>query len=165
MFKNLMFTLFITLISTATMAQLTSPYMIEGKVVDDADQSPLIGVSILVKGTTLGAVTGIDGDFRLNIPDSCATIIISYTGFTTETLNQVCSNGKPTFVSLQASAEVLDEVVVTGYAVEEKSSVSASVAADRRGKGRKTRTRANRLMAYDAAPAPARYPNTLPPPN
>ncbi len=97
---------------------------LNGKVVDDNNE-PLIGASILIKGTTQGTVTDIDGTFKLRITDLCADLVISYTGFETQELN-ACAN-KPVQVVL-SSGVALDEVVVVGYApVVEKKSMGYAV--------------------------------------
>lgn len=108
-----------------TMAQRS----ISGTVTDDGGE-PLIGASILVKGTSSGTVTDIDGTYKLNVPDGASMLVISYTGFETQELEI----GASSVVDIVLSEGVaLDEVVVTalgverdekslGYAVQEVSS-------------------------------------------
>ncbi|MEL6659944.1 MAG: carboxypeptidase-like regulatory domain-containing protein, partial [Bacteroidota bacterium] len=73
----------------ATMLLLSAPamaqYMVKGSV-KDALGEPLIGVSILVKGTTTGTVSDFDGNYELNVPDGEQIAIFSYTGFKTQEL-------------------------------------------------------------------------------
>lgn len=90
----------------------TQQHELQGKVMDD-DNEPLIGASILIKGTSQGTVTDIDGTFSLNIPNRCADLVVSYTGFKTQELNACI--GKPVQVVLN-SGVALDEVVVLGHA-------------------------------------------------
>ena len=53
-------------------------------VVNDASSSPLIGASILVKGTATGTITDVDGNFSISIPDGNNMLVVSYTGFETQ---------------------------------------------------------------------------------
>ena len=85
--------------------------IIEGKVVDEEDQ-PLVGVSILVKNTTVGTVTDFDGKYRLKLPTDCATLIFSYIGRKSQEIEQSCG-GQKLNVMLPATVD-LGEVVVIG---------------------------------------------------
>ena len=80
-------------------------------MISEEDGQPVIGASVLVKGTQIGAITGVDGDFTLlNVPSSAKTLRVSYVGM--QTLEVAI---KPHVkVTLKADSEVLDEVVVTG---------------------------------------------------
>ena len=84
---------------------------VTGVVISEEDGQPVIGASVLVKGTQIGAITGVDGDFTLlNVPSSAKTLRVSYVGM--QTLEVAI---KPHVkVTLKADSEVLDEVVVTG---------------------------------------------------
>ncbi|MEL5896366.1 carboxypeptidase-like regulatory domain-containing protein, partial [Bacteroides sp. GD17] len=58
---------------------------VTGVVISEEDGQPVIGASVLVKGTQIGAITGVDGDFTLpNVPSSAKTLIISYIGMKTQ---------------------------------------------------------------------------------
>ena len=81
--------------SNALLAQFT----VSGKVTDPLDQ-PLIGVSILVKGTSTGTVSDVDGSFSLEAPGESATLVFSYTGFKTFELDVTGSSG-PQNVQMQ----------------------------------------------------------------
>lgn len=89
-------------------------HTIEGIVLDEAG-SELIGANVMIKGTKIGAVTNINGHFSLTSPDPCATLVISYTGYTS--LEEKACAGKIKKYTLKASI-LLDEVVVTGYGAE-----------------------------------------------
>ena len=97
---------------------------VKGKVVD-ANNAPLIGVTIQVPGTTTGTVTDADGNFTLgNVPPN-GTIEVSYVGMKTE-LIQV--NGRTTIdVILTEDTEMLEEVVVVGYGTMKKSDLTGAV--------------------------------------
>lgn len=92
-------------------ATVTAPRTIRGKITDE-EGLPLIGASILVKGTQMGAVTDISGSFQLTVPVESKELIISYTGF----LNQEIELGQMDSIAVQMNAGqmALDEVVVTG---------------------------------------------------
>jgi len=95
-----------------------------GKVVDPEGQ-PLPGVSILLKGTNIGAATDIDGSYRLNVPDNMGTLIFSYIGFVAQEVaigNQTTIN-----VTLRADAKALEEVVVIGYGTQKRENVIGSI--------------------------------------
>lgn len=97
---------------------------VSGTVVDDFGQ-PLIGVSILEKGTTNGVITDMDGNFTLKLTSDSRMLVFSYIGYKTR---EVSVAGKSTVnVTMSEDAEQLDEVVVVGYGVQKKSSMTASV--------------------------------------
>jgi TonB-linked SusC/RagA family outer membrane protein len=101
---------------------------VTGKVISAEDEQPVIGASVMVKGTTTGTITGVDGDFSITLPGNVKTLIISYVGMKT-----VEVEGKSyIIVKLESDAQLIDEVVVTalgisrekkslGYAVQEVS--------------------------------------------
>ena len=92
--------------------------------VKDAKGEPIIGASILEKGTTNGTVTDFDGNFMLSAPKG-STIGISYIGYKSQDIiNQGQSN---LIVVLQEDTEVLDEVVVVGYGSVKKRDLTGSV--------------------------------------
>ena len=88
---------------------------VSGVVVDSATQEPLIGASILVKGTSTGTATGIDGDFSIKAPVG-STLQVSYIGYTTEEF-KVPADGQMN-ISLKENSSILDEVIVVGAAMK-----------------------------------------------
>ena len=85
---------------------------VTGVVISEEDGQPVIGASVLVKGTQVGAITDIDGKFYLpSVPSSAKTLVISYIGMKTQEV-AIASTVK---VELEADAELLEEVVVVGY--------------------------------------------------
>ena len=93
-------------------------------VVRDAT-GPLPGVNILVKGTTTGTASDENGAFELNLPDGATTLVLSATGYRTQELTL---NGQSTFdINLEEDAVALDEVVVTGYSVENRRQATGAV--------------------------------------
>ena len=88
-----------------------------GKVLDSTGES-VIGASVLVKGTTSGTITDIDGNFKLDNVPSNATLVVSYIGYQTQ---EIPVGGKKNFtVKLADDTQTLEEVVVVGYGVQLK---------------------------------------------
>jgi Outer membrane cobalamin receptor protein len=96
-----------------------------GKVTAVKDKEPIIGVTVLVKGTNQGTMTDLEGNYSLsNVPGN-ATIVYSMVGYKKQTVNV---NGKSVInVSLDEDVSVLDEVVVVGYGAVKKSDLTSSI--------------------------------------
>ena len=97
-------------------------------IVSDLSGEPLIGVSIVVKGTTIGTVTDLNGGYSLNIPDENkkATLIFTYVGYLKQ---EISVNNKHTLnVIMKEDDKLLDEVVVVGYGVQKRVNMTGSVA-------------------------------------
>lgn len=92
-------------------------------VVNDA-MGPVIGASVLEKGTTNGTITDFDGRFSLNVQPG-ATLVISYIGYKTQEVKVVA--GKEINVVLVEDTETLDEVVVVGFGTQKKVNLTGSV--------------------------------------
>ena len=95
-------------------------------VVKDATGVTVIGASVLVKGTTNGVITDIDGNFRLNNVKPGDIIQISYIGYVTQ---EIKWEGKPLNIIMKEDTELLDEVVVVGYATVKKANLTGAVSA------------------------------------
>ena len=98
---------------------------VSGNITDANDNSPLIGVNILVKGTSTGTVTDLDGNYSVTVPDGNAAIVYSYTGYSPQEITvgtQTVIN-----VALAPAEALLDEVVVIGYGTVKKSDVTGAV--------------------------------------
>lgn len=96
---------------------------IKGVVISAEDNEPIIGASILVKGTTVGTVTDFDGAFQLNVPTSARTLTVSYIGMIT----QEVAVAPDIRVLLETDTQNLDEVVVIGYGTQRKKDVTSSI--------------------------------------
>ena len=96
---------------------------VTGTVTDAGNGDPLIGAAVVVKGTTNGTSTDIDGRFELNVP-SGSTLEFSCIGYTTVALPATATMN----VAMEVDTRFLDEVVVTGYMTEKKSDLTGSVA-------------------------------------
>ena len=95
---------------------------VTGTVISSEDAMPVIGASVVVKGTTTGTVTDYDGKFTLNVPTSVKTLLISYIGMETQEV-AITQNMK---VSLSSDTQTLEEVVVTGYGVMKKAAFTGA---------------------------------------
>ena len=96
---------------------------VTGVVISEEDGQPVIGASVLVKGTQVGAITGVDGDFTLpNVPSSAKTLVISYIGMQTQEVD-IKPNIK---VFMRSDSEMLDEVMVVAYGTAKKSAFTGS---------------------------------------
>lgn len=115
-FISLLLTLMLTTVMQAQNDQIS------GTIVD-ATGEPIIGASVLEKGSTRGAVTDLDGNFAFKGTNG-ATLVISYVGYAT----QQVPAGQNLKITLKEDQETLNEVVVVGYGVQKKSVVTASIA-------------------------------------
>jgi hypothetical protein len=97
---------------------------ISGKIVDDTN-SPLPGVSIVLKGTQRGTVTDGNGLYKLEVPDN-ATLIFSFVGYLPQEV--VVGNQTAINLTLRPDSKVLEEIVVIGYGTLKKSDLTGSVA-------------------------------------
>lgn len=121
-----MLLIFALIVCNATgIAFAQSPLAVSGKVTSD-DGEALPGVSVVVKGTTQGTVTGVDGDFSLQVPDANSILVFSFIGFSSK---EVAVNGATNLnVTLSEDAAALEEVVVIGYGERERKDVVGSIA-------------------------------------
>lgn len=94
-------------------------------IVKDAMGEPVIGASVVVKGTTNGVVTDLDGNFEIPNVKKGSTITISYIGYTTQ---NIVWNGSTINVTLKEDNALLEEVVVVGYGTQKKVNLTGSVA-------------------------------------
>lgn len=121
--KKLLSVLF--LLSFTLASVYAQDIQVKGTVVSGTDDFPLPGVSVVVKGTTKGVITDIDGNFVISVPSN-AVLSFTYIGFKSQ---EVPVEGKTTLnVVLNEDTETLEEVVVVGYGVQKKSVVTASIA-------------------------------------
>ena len=94
-------------------------------VVKDATGETVIGASVVVKGTTNGTITGLDGDFSLSGVKKGDIIQISFVGYKTQ---EIAWNGSPINITLQDDSQALEEVVVVGYGTQKKVNLTGAVA-------------------------------------
>ena len=120
------FVLFLaTLLATVGIASAQAPSTVRGKVTFDEDGSALPGVSIIVKGTTVGAVTELDGTYVITgVPSNATTLVVSFIGMVTQELPIRATVN----VVMSSDAEALDEAVVTiAYGAAKKSTLTGEL--------------------------------------
>jgi TonB-linked SusC/RagA family outer membrane protein len=103
-----------------------SQFTVSGTITDN-EGTTVIGASILVQGTNSGTVTDFDGNYSLQVPRNQAVLVISYTGFATQEI-EVTSQDPTVNIIMSPSAELLQEVVVTGYGETALNNFSGSAA-------------------------------------
>jgi len=98
---------------------------ISGRVTSADDGSTLPGVNVLLKGSQTGSITDVDGVYKLSIPASGGTLVFSFVGYAT----QEVAVGSRAVVDVQMASDIkqLSEVVVTGYGVQEKRTLTGSI--------------------------------------
>ena len=121
---QLLFYCCIFLLSAAGLSAQNSK-TIQGQVLDATTQEPLIGVSILEKGTSNGVITDFDGKYSIQI-GSDATVVFSYVGYITQ---EVRAGNVKGVLFLKEDSQALEEIVVVGYAVQKKANLSGAVSA------------------------------------
>lgn len=111
-----------TVVSTVNTVQQNS--VCKG-IIKDSTGEPIIGAAVVVKGTTNGVVTDIDGNFELSDVKKGDVLQISYVGYVTQ---EIVFNGQALNVVLKEDTGMLEEVVVVGYGVQKKANLTGSVA-------------------------------------
>ncbi len=97
---------------------------LSGKVYDENNE-PMPGASVIIKGTTQGTVTNIDGEFRIVLSSDQTTIVVSYIGYKSKEIE--VGTQSQIDVRLELDQETLDEVIVVGYGTQEKSDLTGVV--------------------------------------
>src|ERR1700733_8521361 len=85
---------------------------VTGKVTDSKDGSPLIGASVAAKGSTAGAITDINGNFKASVPESATILVVTYIGYNRK---EVPISSSTMNITLDAVNNSLNEVLVVGY--------------------------------------------------
>lgn len=97
-----------------------------GQVIDE-NKEPMIGVSILIVGTSTGTVTDFDGNYTLNVPKDSKELQFSYVGYETKVIT-IPVNSNVLNVQMKSDSQVLSDVVIIGYGTQRKSDLTGSVA-------------------------------------
>jgi len=98
---------------------------ISGKVTDSKDGSPMVAASVVVKGSKTGTQTGADGTFKISVPSSATTLVVSSVGYASQEVN--IQNKTSVDVTLSATNDQLNDVVVIGYGTARKKDLTGSV--------------------------------------
>lgn len=101
-------------------------FTVNGIVTSEEEGLPLIGATVLIKGSSTGTVTDLDGNYSIAVPDENTILLFSYTGYTPRELTV----GGQTNLDVALSPDIaqLEEVVIVGYGVQKKSDITGSVA-------------------------------------
>lgn len=99
--------------------------IVKGQILDELGES-MIGVSVLVKGTTVGTVTDFDGNYTLEVPAGKNILEVSYIGYKTKEIT--IGNNSQINIKLEPDTQALDEVIVVGYGTVKKRDVTGAVA-------------------------------------
>ena len=118
-FGRLFVMLILFLTSVAAMAQSRT---VTGQV-NGEENEPLVGASVVVKGTSTGAITDVDGKFSVSVNGNDVTLVFSFVGYKT----QEVAVGSQTTINAVLAASTLEEVVVTGYSSQKKKDITSAV--------------------------------------
>ena len=117
--KHLLSLLMVMLCSAAIYGQTT----VTGTITDP-DGFPLIGATVLARGTTVGTVADLDGNYSLTVPATVTELVYSFTGYETQTL---VLSGQTVVDVVMSEGVALDEIVVTGYSTTSKRQTTAAI--------------------------------------
>ena len=110
--------------ATTSFAQTAPTQTVTGTIVDAADRSPLPGVTVVVKGTTVGASSDLNGQFSLSLPESSNTLVISAVGYVGQTVAVTSGTVR---IALKSDVKQLSEVVVTGYSEQNRKTLTSAI--------------------------------------
>lgn len=120
--KNIMLFLMALVLSSHVMAQQTS---VTGVVTDANDGTPVIGANVLIKGTSVGAISDVNGSFSVNVPSGSKVLVVSCIGYQTQEIT-LAAGQRSVSIILKEDYALLDEVVVVGYGTMKKSDLSGA---------------------------------------
>jgi iron complex outermembrane receptor protein len=118
--------LVLTLLFMGSMSAFAQGGDVTGKVTDASDGLPLPGVTVLIKGSTTGTISDVDGNYRITVEPN-TTLVFSFIGYENQEI--LVQPNTTVNVALEFSSTVLDELVVIGYGVQKKEDATGSVAA------------------------------------
>jgi len=120
--NRLLLSIFFLLASTILMAQERT---VTGTIKSASDQSPLPGVSIIIKGTTLGTISDIDGNYTINVPSSESIIVYTFVGMSTT--EELVGGRSIIDIALNEDVTKLSEIVITGYGQQKRSDLTGAI--------------------------------------
>ena len=115
----------LTLFCSLSIAMMAQTKTITGAVTSSENGEKLIGVTVMVKGTTTGTITDIDGKYSISVPNKDAILVFSMIGMKKEELKQ--GTNSVLNVTLLPDSRLMDEVVVTGYSTQKKADLTGAV--------------------------------------
>jgi TonB-linked SusC/RagA family outer membrane protein len=123
--KTILLFLFLSLNLLASETSINLQNPVTGKVVTKSDGLGLPGAIITLKGTKVTAISDLDGNFTINVPDQKSVLVITYTGYKTQ---EIALNGRTTInISLEETTTLLDDVVVVGYGTQKKGDLTGAI--------------------------------------
>ncbi|HMP14292.1 MAG TPA: carboxypeptidase-like regulatory domain-containing protein, partial [Saprospiraceae bacterium] len=120
--KKALFVLPLLLFAVLALAQERN---VSGIITSADDRQPVIGATVLVKGTSIGTATDLDGSFSLRVSGNDAVLVVSYTGF--KTIEVAVGSRTDLNIVLESSVAFLDEVVVTGYGSQGRRVLTSAI--------------------------------------
>ena len=118
-------TIILLMLILGSVQAVAQQFQVSGLVLDALDGQPLSGVNIVVKGTTIGTSTSVDGTYTLNVPSEQDTLVVSFIGYISQ---EVSINGRSMInISLSADIRQLEDVVVVGYGTQERKQITGSI--------------------------------------
>jgi TonB-linked SusC/RagA family outer membrane protein len=117
-------TFFLACLIMIGMSLVHAQTTVRGKVISMDDEQPIIGASVMVKGTTVGTVTDVNGNFTIAMPANSKLLWFSYVGM--KTVEMEGRNNM--IVRLESDTKSLDEIIVTGYGIQKKRELTGSIA-------------------------------------
>ena len=99
--------------------------IVTGRVLDNATDENMIGVSVQVKGTATGGITDMDGKFQVNVSSADAVLVFSYMGYQTEEVK--VGQQSDLTIRMKEDGELLEEVVVIGYGTQKRKDVTTAI--------------------------------------
>jgi TonB-linked SusC/RagA family outer membrane protein len=117
-------TFFLACLIMIGMSLVHAQTTVRGKVISMDDEQPIIGASVMVKGTTVGTVTDVNGNFTIAMPANSKLLWFSYVGMKTVELE----GRNNMIVRLESDTKSLDEIIVTGYGIQKKRELTGSIA-------------------------------------
>jgi TonB-linked SusC/RagA family outer membrane protein len=118
-------TFLIALLVLGSVTLLAQVREISGRVTDADNGEPLPGVAVLIKGTTVGTITNIDGVFTLSVPEDAQTLVFTYVGM--KTVEENIGGRMAVDVAMVPDVFGLGDIIVTGYATQTRASLTGSV--------------------------------------
>ncbi|MEL6140204.1 MAG: TonB-dependent receptor, partial [Bacteroidota bacterium] len=118
--RSLLIFFLLGLLHTVVVAQQS----VTGTITSE-DAEPLVGVSVLIVGTTTGTVTDADGNYTLTVPQSADSLLFTYTGFAP--VKSLINNRNRIDVTMQVETEILEQIVVVGYGIQRKEDLTGAV--------------------------------------
>ena len=112
-------------VSGSSFSEGSQQNMVSGKITDKNTGELLVGVNIVVEGTTIGAISDISGKYTIQVPNRNAVLLFSFIGYTSE---KVPVNGQSVIdINLVSDVRALEEVVVVGYGTQKKKDITGAI--------------------------------------